>query len=121
MSIIPTGSINLFLSTELNLNSYVLTKSLGLISRWNVFSRIFNGKKLDCVKLLDNINLTIQKLGRPITEEEKKTALKNLEAMNNKFLNTADQGKLGNCTNIINSIKAVINLNVENSNSKKLL
>ncbi len=123
MSIIPDQNFKQFLSTEINLSSNVLTDRLGTINRFNLFSRLAHRSELDSRNICKNIEKHIKTIS--LTEQEKQMALKNLNAMKNKFCSSADVAKGQDCSTTIQSIesylnqKSVANLNTQSKASKK--
>jgi hypothetical protein len=87
-----------FLSKDINLSSYVLTESLEKISRFNIFSRISNAKKLNSTSIVNYIEKRLIECNKGLqlqTKEaikEKTQAITNLTEMRAKFSKNKQKG-----------------------------
>lgn len=104
-----TINIQNFLSTDINLNSCVITKSLNTHYRWNFLALLWHRNELNSLTVCENIEKAIRELKNPLNDEQKEHALKNLRAMKVKFENSADLEKSVNCGLCIDTIINLIN------------
>lgn len=110
MTKISDENFSSFLNKQIDLSSCVLTNSLGTISRFNIFSRIFHRNDLDSKEICENLKNRIDDLRAPLQGTLKVTALVNLNSMKLKFAKSKDQNKANDCSKIIDQIIGKINI-----------
>lgn len=114
---ISENNFNKLLSTQLNLESHLLTESLDSVHWLRLDLRYTRSNEFDSRKLCENIKHTFEKYNKPLNNDERNKAVSNLNAMKAKFSRSKDSYKASECKKIIEEILG--NIKDKNGDSKK--